>query len=63
MVLDVSKAYIAALVSGAVNNVLVIILCVSVKGKIDEVESAFNFFGLSSGIRFHICLLYTSRCV
>ncbi|EEG72434.1 hypothetical protein [[Clostridium] hylemonae] len=54
VVLDASKAYIAALVSGAVNNVLVIILCVSVKGKIDEVESAFNFFGLSSGIRFHV---------
>lgn len=54
VVLDASKAYIAAIAGRAVNNILVIILGVTVKGKMDEVESAFSFFGLNSGIRFHL---------
>ncbi len=54
VVLDASKAYIAGIAGGVVNNILVIILGVTVKGKMDEVESAFSFFGLSSGIRFHL---------
>lgn len=54
VVLDASKAYMAAIAGGVVNNILVIILGVTVKGKMDEVENAFSFFGLSSGIHFHI---------
>lgn len=53
VVIDESKAYVAALISAVVNNVLAVVLCVSVRGKIDEVENAFAFFGISSGIHFY----------